>query len=115
MNALTSEGRTSVKVVGANGQVSLGKRYAGRQVLVEEREPGVWVVRIARVVPENEAWLHEPRAMADLQSALDWASRNKPQQTDVDALFRRLDDAKQTDKPASKTRSQPSRVSKKPA
>ena len=35
----------SVKVVGANGQLSLGKRFAGRQVLVEEREPGVWLVR----------------------------------------------------------------------
>lgn len=32
----------SVKVIGANGQISLGKQFAGRQVLVEEREPGVW-------------------------------------------------------------------------
>ena len=27
----------AVKMVGANGQISLGKQYAGRQVLVEER------------------------------------------------------------------------------
>ena len=39
----------SVKVVGANGQISLGKQFAGRQVLVEEQEPGVWLVRSATV------------------------------------------------------------------
>ena len=31
----------SVKVIGANGQISLGKQFAGRQVLVEEKEAGV--------------------------------------------------------------------------
>jgi hypothetical protein len=31
--------KVSVKVVGASGQISLGKEYAGRQVLVEERSP----------------------------------------------------------------------------
>lgn len=43
---------TSVKVVGANGQISLGKQFAGRQVLVEEQEAGVWLIRTATVVPD---------------------------------------------------------------
>ena len=60
---------SSVKVVGANGQISLGKQFAGRQVLVEEHEPGVWMIRTATVMPDNERWLHEPQAAADLQSA----------------------------------------------
>jgi len=46
--------RATVKVVGQNGQISLGKEFAGRQVLVEEREPGVWLIRTAKVIPENE-------------------------------------------------------------
>ena len=33
----------AVKVVGANGQITLGKQYAGRQVLVEQSEPGLWI------------------------------------------------------------------------
>ena len=41
----------TVKVVGTNGQISLGKQYAGRHVLVEESEPGVWTVRTATVIP----------------------------------------------------------------
>ncbi|MDR1275266.1 MAG: hypothetical protein LBL72_02590 [Candidatus Accumulibacter sp.] len=62
-----------VKLVGANGQISLGKRYAGRQVLLEEREPGVWLIRTATVIPDSERWLHAPQTAADLAEALDWA------------------------------------------
>ncbi len=48
--------QSSVKVIGANGQISLGKQFAGRQVLVEDWEPGVWRVRTVTVVPDNERW-----------------------------------------------------------
>jgi hypothetical protein len=61
---------TTVKVVGTNGQISLGKQFAGRQVLVEEQEPGVWLVRTATVIPDNERWLHQPAAASDLQRAM---------------------------------------------
>ena len=90
MSAVFQETKTSVKVIGANGQISLGKEYAGRQVLVEEREPGVWFVRTAIVIPENERWLHEPQAAAELQTALAWAAKTKPVEStpsDVDALL----------------------------
>ena len=46
-----------VKSVGASGQISLGKEYAGRQVLVEMPAEGVWIIKTARIVPDNEAWL----------------------------------------------------------
>lgn len=82
--------KTSVKVVGSSGQISLGKEYAGRQVLVEEREPGVWLVRTALVIPENEAWLHAPQAKQDLQEALAWAQDNAPVESDLDALTNEL-------------------------
>ncbi len=88
----TLASHSSVKVVGANGQISLGKQYAGRQVLVEEREPGVWMVRTATVVPDNERWLHEPQAAADLRSALTWAAANPPNDSNTDDLIKRLND-----------------------
>jgi hypothetical protein len=78
MSALAIEVKTSVKVIGANGRISLGKGYAGRQVLVEEREPGVWLVRTAIVMPENERWLHEPQAAASLQAAMAWTAKINP-------------------------------------
>jgi hypothetical protein len=80
----------SVKVIGANGQVSLGKRFAGRQVLVEEQEPGVWLVRTATVMPDNERWLHQPDAAADLKSALTWAQENPPDDAGLTKVLEQL-------------------------
>ena len=78
-----------VKLVGANGQISLGKQYAGRQVLVEEHEPGVWLVRTATVVPDNERWLHNETAAAGLREALDWA-QSHPTDEAANSLLKRL-------------------------
>lgn len=80
----------AVKVVGKNGQISLGKEYAGRQVLVEECEPGVWLVRTATVIPDNERWLHEPQAAADLQAALAWSAEHAPADDGLDGLLKEM-------------------------
>jgi hypothetical protein len=80
----------SIKVIGLNGQISLGKQFAGRQVLVEEQEPGVWLVRTATVTPDNERWLQEPQAAADLARALDWSKTNPPNDTNVDSILEKL-------------------------
>jgi hypothetical protein len=81
-----------VKVIGTNGQISLGKQFAGRQVLVEEREPGVWLIRTATVVPDNERWLQQPLAMNDLRDALDWSSKNSADDSEVETLLERLNE-----------------------
>jgi hypothetical protein len=96
------EAKASVKVVGSNGQISLGKEFAGRQVLVEVREPGVWLVRTAHVIPQNELWLHQPKTREDLAAALDWARRHRPEESDPDAILGRLEHGR---KPKQKTRS----------
>ena len=80
----------AVKLVGANGQISLGKQYAGRQVLVEEREPGCWIVRTATVIPDNERWLHEPKAADALQAAMAWSASHLPADADLDDTLSRL-------------------------
>jgi hypothetical protein len=82
--------RPNIKIVGANGQISIGKQFAGRQVLVEEQEPGVWLVRTATVIPDNEGWLHKLQAAADLTRALDWARTNTPNDTNTDSLIEKL-------------------------
>ena len=84
--------KSSVKVIGANGQISLGKQFAGRQVLVEEQEPGVWLVRTAQVVPDNERWLHQPKAREDLNRALGWSQGHPAQASDPEEVLKRLND-----------------------
>ncbi len=68
----------AVKLVGANGQKCLGKQYAGHQVLVEEREPGVWIVRTVTVIPDNERSLHEPKVADALEAAMAWSASQAP-------------------------------------
>lgn len=79
-----------VKVVGRNGQISLGKQYAGRQVLVEEREPGVWIVRTATLIPDNERWLLGSQAAADLESAMAWSLAHAASDAETDDSLKRL-------------------------
>jgi len=84
--------KSSVKVVGVNGQISLGKEFAGRQVLVEEKEPGVWLVRTAQVIPDNERWLQQTGARDDLERAMDWSQRHPAQASDPETLLKKLED-----------------------
>jgi hypothetical protein len=75
-----------IKSIGSSGQISLGKEYAGRQVLVENPEPGVWVIRTATVVPDNEKWLHTPAVKKNLTAALAWAQKTPAKATDLSKL-----------------------------
>lgn len=84
----------SVKVVGTNGQISLGKQFAGRQVLIEEKEAGVWLIRTATVVPDNERWLHAPGAADELVKALAWSSAHGPSDALIEKTLSRLSHAK---------------------
>lgn len=80
----------TVKVIGANGQISLGKQFAGRQVLVEEQETGVWLIRTATVIPDNERWLHHPEAAADLARAMAWSSQQPASDAQTDSVLATL-------------------------
>lgn len=82
----------TVKLVGTNGQISLGKQYAGRQVLVEEKEPGVWLVRTATVIPDNERWLHTEPATSAIKEAVDWAQANPASDKSATKLLKKLRD-----------------------
>lgn len=80
----------ALKTIGSSGQISLGKQHAGRTVTVEEIEDGVWLVKASRVIPENELWLHRPSVKETLSRAIEWAGKNPPKASDLDALGRKL-------------------------
>lgn len=79
-----------VKTIGSSGQISFGKQHAGRTVTVEEIEKGVWLVRTARIIPDNELWLHSPSAKKTLDRAIEWAEKNPPSGSDLNKLEKRL-------------------------
>lgn len=83
----SSNQSSSVKVVGTNGQISLGKQYAGRQVLIEEPEPGVWLIRTATVIPDNERWARTPGSAKYLAEALIWAENHPASDSELDTAL----------------------------
>ena len=80
----------TIKTVGNSGQISLGKKFAGQHVLVDEIESGVWIVKIGRFIPQNEQWIHFAAVKADLDEAINWAEQTYPQSSDLDEIEERI-------------------------
>lgn len=75
-----------IKTVGSSGQISLGKKFAGQTVLVDEIQTGVWMVKVGRFVPDNEKWLQAADIQAELDEAIAWAEQNPPRDTNIEEL-----------------------------
>ena len=80
----------SIKTVGSNGQVSLGKKFAGQTVMIDEIDKGVWIVKLGRFIPDNEKWLHGLDVQAELNEAIAWAEKNPAADTDFEELESRI-------------------------
>lgn len=81
---------STVKTIGKSGQIALGKEHAGRHVLVEEVEPGVWLIKLVDFVPESERWLHRPEVEAVVDRAIRWAYAHPPAETELADLEARV-------------------------
>lgn len=79
-----------VKMVGTSGQVSLGKEYAGRLVLIDQVESGVWVIKLGEFVPDNELWMMRDGVKQKIDQAVAWARDNRPAATDLEALEKKV-------------------------
>ena len=80
----------TIKTVGSSGQISLGKKFAGQTVMLDEIDTGVWIVKLGRFIPDNERWLHGPGVQAELNEAITWAEKNPPEDTNFEALESRI-------------------------
>ena len=87
--------RSNVKTISPGGQISLGKQYAGQQVIVDKIEDGVWMVKTAITIPHNELWLHQEPTKSRLdaalkETALRYANGKMLAPTNLDELEARL-------------------------
>ena len=83
--AATSE----IKVVGKSGQISLGKRYAGKTLRLERRTDGTVLLTAVAMVPEHQLWTLEEPQRSHIERGLRWAAATAPQESDVEALLKR--------------------------
>jgi hypothetical protein len=80
----------TIKSVGRSGQISLGKKHAGRTVLIDQIDTGVWIIKLGKFIPESERWLHDIPIQNDLDEAITWSEKNPPDKSDLKALESRL-------------------------
>ncbi len=55
---MLQENTIIIKQVGANGQISLGKEFAGKQVQISKLTNGTLIIQTGRFIPDNEKWLN---------------------------------------------------------
>lgn len=67
----------TIKQVGANGQISLGKEYAGKQVQVSKLDDGSLIIKTGKFIPDNERWLYEGDNLQKLEKAIKSAENRK--------------------------------------
>lgn len=75
-----------LKMVGASGQLSLGKKYSGKYFKVTRQPDGAVLLSPMKVVPEDEAWLHEPAMRKRLKAADEWMAANPPAESKLGSL-----------------------------
>ena len=79
-----------VKKIGRSGQITLGKKYAGCNVIIDNPEPGVWIIKTGRFIPDSEQWLHQGEISKKISKAVSWAEHNPPAASDIEELAREM-------------------------
>jgi len=69
----------NIKVVSANGQISIGKEYAGSQVQIVKQDDDTLIIKKGKFIPNNERWLYEGDNLERLRAALKEAENREPQ------------------------------------
>ncbi|HKI50217.1 MAG TPA: hypothetical protein VKA69_12870 [Desulfobacteria bacterium] len=80
-------GLANVKQVNKQGQISIGKKYAGKKVQVDQYPDGTVVLKPVEIISEFEIGLLKNKAFQDRLKAFDrWEAKNAPAETDISAL-----------------------------
>jgi hypothetical protein len=95
--ATTSE----IKVVGKSGQISLGKRYAGKTLELQRLDDGTLLLRAVAMVPESQLWTLQEPDRSRIARGLAWAAGAEPRESDPGAL---LEQKRQNGKPKGRPR-----------
>lgn len=79
-----------ILTVPPNGQISIGKTWAGRQVQIEEVDKHQIVITSGAFIPADQQTFYTKKAEALLKEFNDWSSKNPPKGTDIKRLRKHL-------------------------
>lgn len=81
--------RVEIKVVGKSGQISLGKRFAGKTLRLVQRADGTMTLTAVAMVPESQLWTLASPHRGQIERGLEWAATTPARETDLGALVKR--------------------------
>ena len=79
-----------VLTVPSNGQISIGKTWAGRQVQIEEVDDHKILITSGAFIPADQETFYTKKAEARLNDFNEWSSKNPPKRTDLKRLRKQL-------------------------
>ena len=79
-----------IKSVGRNGQISIGKRYAGKQVSLIECTDGTIILKPGRFIPDSEGWLYKGDGEQRIDKALKWVETSS-RKDNYDEIVERIE------------------------
>lgn len=81
-----------VKQVNKQGQISIGKQYAGKKVEVDTYSDGTIVLKPVEIISTFEMKLLKDKAFQERLQAFDrWEAEQKPSESDLSALEQNLE------------------------
>lgn len=75
-----------IVTVGKNGQISIGKEYAGRTLEIEYLDDGRALISPGTFLPDHQAPFFTEAAAEQLRRFAKWAEANPPEPTSSDEL-----------------------------
>src|SRR5580692_2194686 len=90
MSTRVATNGTEVKTVGRSGQISLGKRHAGKTLRMERFKDGRIVLTAVAMVPESQHWTLQEPDRSRIERGLDWAAKTAPAETNIESLAKQV-------------------------
>ena len=84
--------QTKLLTVASNGQISIGKAWAGRQIVIEEVTEGELHIRAGVFVPVSQKTFHTKAAKESLAEFNNWEeskTKKAPKSSDIFAQLRK--------------------------
>ncbi len=79
-----------VLTVPSNGQISIGKQWAGREVMVEVVDENRIVITSGAFIPADQATFYTKDAQTQLEQFNKWSEKTPAKKSDLNSLRKRL-------------------------
>ena len=73
--------KIELKIVGPNGQVCIGKEFAGKQIQLVKQDDSTVIIKKGQFIPDNEKWLYRDNNLEKLMRAVE-ETENTPRRAD---------------------------------